>query len=1163
MSRHKKRSWLWVLIPVLAVAALFVVSVNYLIDPAFYRNLVQKSLTANLGREVTIGRARLDLWPGIGVVFEDLRIKDRSLRFDLLQSKRLILRARLLPLLRGEVRWKRIIVDRPVARLTRDRNGDYNFFDASPGGQPLKGSGQKLIQVLSTLFGGSLSFREGTISLLDESLGDTPVLTEIRAFSLQLSEISHGKAFPFRLAGRTVQRKGDGLFSIEGTVRDLPQDLDLTKGTIDAEVKIEGIDLTSLWPYLKKTLPLRELSGILDVSGRYRGQGTGAFKASGKASLKDVVYDQPQVFSYVHTPKWVKIDFDLEYDKKDFNASRFSVELPEIAIKGKGKIYGIGTPDMGVDAEAQSGFFDLSDAKKLIPYGLLRDRELADHLFRAEGRGPVQIVSARVAGKMDEVEHCDELRNAHTLSVELNANKIRLKLPWEDFPILQDVKSRLSFKQGHLSFRELDGRFLHSTLERVSGVFEQLLQSACTLEVHAAGRLDLVDLPALVKAGITSSELTEALGSVTSLSGRADCRISARGELRPPFLFRHDGTYTLSKVRFKHAGISMPIGLEEGKLQLSNSGLQWTGVRLEMGNCSLLLAGSVKSDGASIPVEITAKGKVDLRNLLSVVQESSLSPEAIRAKALQLRSAGGSGQITFKAAKPAGGLPLSFEGEFLPKEAIFHPRGFDMALTIKEGALSFSNTGVGFSKLKLQAGASAVSIDGTIRQENLNLSTSGTLDLRQLHDLLQTAIVPESVRTEAARFQGIGGEVEVHIRWIGKTSELIHCLRQGDLRFKGVSFRHDRVPVPVSDLEGSFLFSPGQFRWNELKGKIGESPVSATGVLLRTTGGEQPSSLSLQLSSPQLDLDALFSKKKKGESPSSLDGLRELLSKWILDVKITALRGVYAGLPYQDLRAEMKTIDGRLRIDSFQFRGAGGDFWGEGWVEPADKGIRFEIKPRVSNMDAKAFLRLLLQKGREERIEISGRVHISKVELRGEGEDFQKVKESLQGGLRFEFENGIIERFNLLSKIFSILNVSQFFKLRFPDLRTKGLPYRQITANVRVKDGVASTEDLLVDSDAIRITLLGKVDTGRNQIDARVGVHPLGTVDTVLSNVPIVGYILTGKDKAFLSVIYQVKGDLDDPKIDAIPLKSAGEGLLGIMKRILETPFRPFQKIQK
>jgi uncharacterized protein YhdP len=157
-------------------------------------------------------------------------------------------------------------------------------------------------------------------------------------------------------------------------------------------------------------------------------------------------------------------------------------------------------------------------------------------------------------------------------------------------------------------------------------------------------------------------------------------------------------------------------------------------------------------------------------------------------------------------------------------------------------------------------------------------------------------------------------------------------------------------------------------------------------------------------------------------------------------------------------------------------------------------------------------------------------------------------------------ENGVIERFNVLSKIFSILNVSQLFKGRLPDLTTKGLPYRQILADIYVKDGIASTEDLVIDSDAMKITLFGKLDVGKNLIDAKIGIHPLVTLDTVLSNVPIAGYILTGKEKAFLSFIYEVKGDLDNPKIEAIPIKSMGEGFLGIIKRLLETPLRPFQK---
>lgn len=1159
MSRYKKWSWLWILIPVVAVAAFFVLATNYLIDPTLYRNLIQKSLTTNLGREVTIGRARISLWGGVGIAFEDLRVKDRSLAFDLLQSKRLVLKAKLLPLLRREVRWKRILLDKPILRLVKNRNGEFNFFDGSFGEETLKASEQRLIQALSTLFGGSLAFRDGEISFSDESLGESPVVTEIRSFNLQLSEISYAKAFPFRLNGKMGQSKREGSFSIEGTLHDIPEDMDLSKGRIEAEVKIEGFEIPDFWPYLKKWLPVKALSGILDVDAKYDGEGTGALKTSGKIRVREVVYDHPQVFSYVLTPKWVNIDFDVNYDKKEFKVPRFSVELPEIAIKGKGRIYGIGTREMGMEAEAQSGPFDVSDAKRLIPFRIIT-RDVSDRLFRSEGSGPVQIAHVRLAGKMPEIEHCDELKYARTLSVEMKLNKVLLKLPWE-FPVLEDLRGHLSFREGHLHFKDVDGKFLHSTIGRAAGAFYQLLQVS-TLQVNGEGKLDLIDLPALTKAGILSREVKEALAPVTSLSGRADCRISARGEMRPPFRFQHQGTYALSKVRFNHSRIPMPVSVEEGKINSSDEGFRWSGAKVDFGNSSLIMSGFLKGGETSGPAEITARGRVDLRNALSLFQ-APLFPEEIRSKAKGLQSLSGTGQLSFKAMRPAGGPSFSFEGELLPREVTLHPKGIPTPLTLKEGALSFSNLGVGFSKLRVQSGNSALLIDGSIRQENLNLSTSGTVDLKQLYSLLQTSLFSDGIRSELSGFQGVTGETEVRLKWVGKTSKLINALREGELKLKGVSFQHEEIPVPLYQIEGSFFFSPEQFRLEGLKGRLGESALTVSGAISRPgLQAKNPSSLSLEILSPQLDLDPLFP-KGNGGSPPSFEKLRQWLSKWNIDLKIEATQGSYSGLRYHDLKVGMKTVDGGLHIDSFQFRGAGGDFWSEGWIQPAEKGIRFEIKPRVSNMEAKPLLRLLLRKGREEKIDISGRVHINKVELRGEGEDFQKAKESLDGGLRLEFENGVIERFNILAKVFSVLNVSQLFKLRFPDLRTKGLPYRHITATVQVKEGIASTDDFLVDSDAMRITLLGKIDLGKNKIDARVGVHPLGTVDSVLSNVPIVGYILTGKDKAFLSVVYEVKGDLDDPKVDAIPLKSAGEGFLGIMKRILETPLRPFQKNQK
>ena len=1166
MRRRRKWTLLWILIPIIVVGAFILASINYLLDPNIYRNILQNSLAAALDREVSIGKAKIRLWGGVGISFEDFRIKDRSRAFDLLQSRRLILRVKLLPLLKRELIWKRIIVDRPIFHLIRDKNGQFNIFSGSPlTGEKLKRAEKQILETLTSLFGGSLTLWNGEIFFSDESVSPLPLKTEIRSFHFELSKVSYREAFPFRINGTILHSKKEGQFSINGTIQDIPEDLDFSKGRIQAEVKIKGIETFHFWPYLKTILPMEMISGILDLNADFQGDFQAAFKTSAKIKFKELLFDYPKVFSSVLTPKWVNIDVEADYNLKDFNIPRFSIELPELWVKAKARIYDIGSKDMGMEAEAHSSRFDIAEGKKLIPFRIITP-DVSDHLFRSEGKGSFQIVSVRLSGKMPEIDQCDQPANAHVLSIEAKLDGAWLKLPW-NFPTFEDLKGQLLFQKGDLQLRDVEGRIFHSTLEKVNGTFHELLHVP-TLRIDCQGKFDLTDLPSLAKAGGFPEEFSRALSSIHIHSGKAQYSLSAKGVLRPPLQFQHQGVYTLSKVRLNYSPIPFPILIGDGRMQLSHRDLQWLDTKMEFGHSSLLTSGVLRHGEKGNPLEFLVRGRMDLKDLF-VLFQSSLLPEEIRSKADGLDALSGTSQISFKGKTSPGTSHLSYEGEFSPREASLLQKGNPIPLIIKEGGISFSNLGVGFLKTKVLSGTSALTLDGLIREGNVSLSARGSIDLRQLFSLLKSPLFPGQIRSEGEGIQEITGGAEVRLKWLGKVEDWSSALREGEIRLKGVNLQHREVPVPLSHIEGSLIVTPEQIRFVDLKGKVGDSPLIVSATLSRHSSSLPPVSsheapesgkrLSFQISSPQLDLDPIFP-KKEGTSPTSFKMVRDWLSHWSMDGKVEIGEGRYRGLNYQNLKAEMKTIDGTLFIRPFQFKSDGGDFWGEGWIKPTEKGIRCEIKPRVSNMEAKAFLRTLFQKGEEEKVEVTGRVHIDKVELRGEGEDFQKMKESLDGNLRFEIENGVIERFNILSKIFSILNVSQLFKGRLPDLKTKGLPYHSMMATIDVKQGIASTNDFLVDSDAMRITLLGKVDLGKNLIDARIGVHPLVTIDTIISSVPIVGYILTGKDKAFVTYFYEVNGNLDDPKIEAIPLKSIEEPSWGVIKRLLETPMRPFQK---
>jgi len=105
-------------------------------------------------------------------------------------------------------------------------------------------------------------------------------------------------------------------------------------------------------------------------------------------------------------------------------------------------------------------------------------------------------------------------------------------------------------------------------------------------------------------------------------------------------------------------------------------------------------------------------------------------------------------------------------------------------------------------------------------------------------------------------------------------------------------------------------------------------------------------------------------------------------------------------------------------------------------------------------------------------------------ELTAGGANDEELLKSLAGNLSLRIEKGAINKFPVLAKIFSLLNVSQILRLRLPDMTAEGMTFRRITTTMAIKNGVASTKDFYLDSDAMNIVGMGKTDLVRRTIDA-------------------------------------------------------------------------------
>lgn len=163
--------------------------------------------------------------------------------------------------------------------------------------------------------------------------------------------------------------------------------------------------------------------------------------------------------------------------------------------------------------------------------------------------------------------------------------------------------------------------------------------------------------------------------------------------------------------------------------------------------------------------------------------------------------------------------------------------------------------------------------------------------------------------------------------------------------------------------------------------------------------------------------------------------------------------------------------------------------------------------------------------------------------------------EGSRGTLYLYSGGGRIYRLTALSRLFSILNVTEVFRGKFPDFTGKGFAYERLEVVGTMADGILRITEGVVEGPSMKIFVEGDVALPSGYLDLRVLVAPLRTVDALLSKIPLLGYVLTGKSKTFISIPFRVRGDYRDPEVIPIPPSEVGKGLLGIVERTLRLPF--------
>jgi uncharacterized protein involved in outer membrane biogenesis len=527
-------------------------------------------------------------------------------------------------------------------------------------------------------------------------------------------------------------------------------------------------------------------------------------------------------------------------------------------------------------------------------------------------------------------------------------------------------------------------------------------------------------------------------------------------------------------------------------------------------------------------LELHARGELDLAEFQKQLELGWLSAQ-INKFASSAQQVGGKGRADF-IIRRSGDVPLELEGRLAVDNARL--RIGDFALSEIRGDVSISPKEIKAEKVRALLSAAPLQIQLTLKDY---ATEGGTFDLIVDSPGVKAGIVAQLLlSTGSLQDPGI---VRGSIHYQGALSATEGRRFTGNFDLANVQLVVQPFLQPLRELNGRIKIDEEGVDFQNLRGLFSGFPASFSG---RWRYRQQPQLL-FDFAAPSLDVTYLLSQV----DPESTDVYASLQAMG----KIALANGRLRGFEFSDFRSDV-VVDRRVwRFTNPTMRAAGGSIQGTASLTDKPDLLGFAVAPSIQGVPVQSFLKWFDMSTTE----MTGKVNFTG-RLESSGMDGAERKRNLNGSFNLKIEDGTLHRLRIIVQILNLLDLSRWFTFKMPDLSKQGIRFRKITGDFKITNGVYSTQNLIVDSDDLRMTGEGRIDVPKNEIDFLVAVRPFAGIDTVISYIPLIGRSIAAIKNSFLVASFNIRGPIDDPTITPAPLSTLSEvvlGVLGIPKNII------------
>jgi len=395
------------------------------------------------------------------------------------------------------------------------------------------------------------------------------------------------------------------------------------------------------------------------------------------------------------------------------------------------------------------------------------------------------------------------------------------------------------------------------------------------------------------------------------------------------------------------------------------------------------------------------------------------------------------------------------------------------------------------------------------------------------------------------------GRIDFNVLGEGKLNQSEDSLFKGSAILKDLIFKWEDRKNPLT-LSADVRFSGNTYNLRFGRMESGRSQIAFRG---KYKNEEQPELL-LKLTGETLIVDELISNKKDEDkdeiSLKDLFDRSNLLSKGKSKISVDLARLDYKWLTLGDVSGIFILKDKEIIFNRLQI-GPKNAIKGEGRFSVKDSdSISFETRMKADEIQAKEFLAMFGEHFREG---LTGKFKNLKLILKSRGEKFSENIQNLNGKLSFHLVNGVIDTKKLHEGVFSLFDLEQPLETKNKkDKDQEPSKYESISGDFIYTGGVAETNNLVYETDQRKSAIAGKFDLNDPEMDTVVGVAHLPGLDKLLTQIPLVGSILTAGDEgSLIKTYYEVNGPFDNPEVRAIPFTSLSKKFIGLFQGVLQT----------